>query len=109
MIHSPKVTRRPVLTWSSTEDDRTIHVPATALLIKSKGDSVDRDEVFQKIEEASTSHHPARPNTPLNSSPRVSSDGLKNPHIFKHFRLGKIAQKKEDTQARILSGIVCTL
>ena len=74
VVHSPKVNRRPVLTWSSTEDDRTSHGPATSLL-KSKGDSVDRDEVFQKIEEVGKSHHPARPNTPLNPSPRVSSHG----------------------------------
>ena len=75
VVHSPKVNRRPVLTWSSIEDDKTSH--ATSLLLNSKGDSMDRDEVFQKTEEASTSQagHPVRPNTPLNPSPRVSSDG----------------------------------
>lgn len=64
VIHSPKVTRRPVLTWSSTEEGS-----ATSLL-KSKCDSVERDEVFQKIGESAASN-PGRPNTPLNSSPRV--------------------------------------
>lgn len=64
IILSPKVTRRPVLTWSSTQDGS-----ATSLL-KSKCDSVERDDVFQKIEGSATSN-PGRPNTPLNSSPRV--------------------------------------
>ena len=67
VIHSPKVTRRPVLTWSSTEEG-----PATSQRHKSKYDSVERDEVFQKIEETATSN-PGRPNTPLNPSPRVSN------------------------------------
>lgn len=65
VIHSPKVTHRPVLTWSSTEDGS-----ATALL-KSKCDSVERDDVFQKIGGSAATSNPGRPNTPLNSSPRV--------------------------------------
>lgn len=69
VIHSPKVTRRPVLTWSSTEEG-----PATSQRHKSKYDSVERDEVFQKIEETATSN-PGRPNTPLNPSPRPSTAG----------------------------------
>lgn len=68
IILSPKVTRRPVLTWSSTEDGS-----ATSLL-KSKCESVERDDVFQKIEGSATSN-PGRPNTPLNSSPRPSTAG----------------------------------
>lgn len=75
VVHSPKVNRRPVLTWSSLEDDRTNHRPATSLLLKS--DSVDRDEVFQNSEETAVSHaaHPVRPNTPQNPSPRVRNHG----------------------------------
>ena len=62
-----------MLTWSSTDEDRTHR----GLLGKTQGDSIDRDDVFQKTEEAPTSPtgHPVRPNTPLNPSPRVS--GLK--------------------------------
>ena len=66
------------MTWSSTEDDRTNQGPASSLLLKSKDDSVDRDEVFQKAEGTSTSQagNPVAPNTPLNPSPRVSRHGV---------------------------------
>lgn len=62
-----------MLTWSSIEDDRTQGRPVP-LLVKAQGDSIDRDDVFQKAEDASFSPtgHPVRPNTPLNPSPRVS-------------------------------------
>lgn len=73
IVNSPKNPRRPVLTWSSTDEDRTHR----GLLGKTQGDSIDRDDVFQKTEEAPTSPtgHPVRPNTPLNPSPRPSTAG----------------------------------
>lgn len=73
IVHSPKSPRRPVLTWSSVEDDRT-QGRSVPLLGKAQGDSIDRDDVFQKAEDAPSSPtgHPVRPNTPLNPSPRVS-------------------------------------
>ncbi|KAJ7371698.1 hypothetical protein OS493_023729 [Desmophyllum pertusum] len=73
IVNSPKVARRPVLTWSSTEEDRTQGRPVP-LLVKAQGDSIDRDDVFRKTEEApiSPTGHPVRPNTPLNPSPRAT-------------------------------------
>ena len=63
-----------MLTWSSVEDDRT-QGRSAPLLVKAQGDSIDRDDVFQKAEDSPSSPtgHPVRPNTPLNPSPRVSS------------------------------------
>ena len=73
IVHSPKSPRRPVLTWSSVEDDRT-QAQSVPLLVKAQGDSIDRDDVFQKAEDvpSSPTGNPVRPNTPLNPSPRVS-------------------------------------
>ena len=73
IVHLPQSARRPALTWSSVEDDRT-HSRSVPLLVKAQGDSIDRDDVFQKAEDTSSSAsgHPVRPNTPLNPSPRVS-------------------------------------
>lgn len=76
IVHSPKSPRRPVLTWSSVEDDRT-QGRSAPLFVKAQGDSIDRDDVFQKAEDSPSSPtgHPVRPNTPLNPSPRPSTAG----------------------------------
>lgn len=56
------------------EDDKT-QGRSVPWLVKAQGDSIDRDDVFQKAEDSSSSPtgHPVRPNTPLNPSPRVRS------------------------------------